>query len=496
VGTPIVFNGDDIADFAAASGDLNPLHVSAEYAHRTPYGQPVVHGVVVALAALAHMGPLEDRGLALSRFSAVFSAPVFCDAPYTLTTHSTHDSHTAVVSDGSTPLARVTGRFGRRGGSQDRLRDSGPRFGRRSAGDFDPGRAVETATSGDWFPAVTPLRSLLQRLGLSLPLDQAAALAWCSYLAGMDLPGRQALLHRVHVEFDPDPAEGDRFDYRASVERFDSRFNRLEVAGELTLGSRPYATVRLVALVRRARQPRGAADPALPVSHDLQGRTAVVVGASRGLGAATVEALARRGASVVGAYRQDHAAAEELRRGLGERASRVRMVSGDLTDSAAAAALLEEADNRPDILICCASPPFQPLRIEPDHVDRILGHIDEAIRLVAVSLAAFLPALARQSGRVVVISSSSVERPVATWPHYVAAKQGIEGLVRVASLQYPDVRFLVKRPPVLDTDLAASPIAVERPTPPETVADAIATWLADPPPDELLTIEEQYPHAG
>ena len=134
--------------------------------------------------------------------------------------------------------------------------------------------------------------------------------------------------------------------------------------------------------------------------------------------------------------------------------------------------------------------------MEPEHVDRILDHIDRAIRLVAVPLAAFLPTLARRSGRVVVISSSAVERPVPTWPQYVAAKSAIEGLVRVASLQYPDVRFLVKRPPALDTDLAVSPLQAERPLAPGTVADAVADWLSDPPPEERLTIEQHYGESG
>jgi len=492
VDSPIVFRSDDVADFAAATGDVNPLHVSADYAHRTPYGEPVVHGVLVALAALARLPAPEGRA-ALSHVSAVFSSPTFCDTRYVLTTHGADNTHSAVLSDGSVPLARVTAQFDRRPGSQNRLRESEPRFSRQSARkDFEPASAAEATASGDWSPAAAPLRSLLRRLGLELPLDQAAVLGWCSYLAGMELPGRQALLYRVEVDFDADPAEGDRFGYRASVDRFDHRFNRLGVKGELSLGSRPYATASLVTLIRPASEARVGADLSAPVAQDLRGRTAVVVGASRGLGAATVEALARRGASVIGAYRSDHAAAEKLRVRLGGLTGAVHMVCGDLTDPAAAASLLKEADE-PDFLICNASPPFQPLRVEPDHVDRILDHINDATRLVAVPLATFLPVLARQSGRVVVISSSFVERPAPTWPHYVAAKQAIEGLVRVASMQYPDVRFLVKRPPVLDTDLAASPIAVERPMAPEAIADAIANWLAAPPPDEVLTIEEQYP---
>jgi NAD(P)-dependent dehydrogenase (short-subunit alcohol dehydrogenase family) len=100
-----------------------------------------------------------------------------------------------------------------------------------------------------------------------------------------------------------------------------------------------------------------------------------------------------------------------------------------------------------------------------------------------------LPALSARAGRVVVISSSVVSRPVATWPHYVAAKQAVEGLVQVAALEYPDVRFLVKRPPLLDTDLAASPAALVPPLAPEVVAEDIAGWLAAPAAEARLTVD-------
>jgi acyl dehydratase len=38
----------EIMLFAAASGDVNPLHLDAEYAAGTPFGEPIAHGILSA----------------------------------------------------------------------------------------------------------------------------------------------------------------------------------------------------------------------------------------------------------------------------------------------------------------------------------------------------------------------------------------------------------------------------------------------------------------
>ena len=54
----VCFTKQDLELFSAASHDRNPLHISEEYARTTPYGEPVVFGILGALAALSH---LPDR---------------------------------------------------------------------------------------------------------------------------------------------------------------------------------------------------------------------------------------------------------------------------------------------------------------------------------------------------------------------------------------------------------------------------------------------------
>jgi NAD(P)-dependent dehydrogenase (short-subunit alcohol dehydrogenase family) len=78
----------------------------------------------------------------------------------------------------------------------------------------------------------------------------------------------------------------------------------------------------------------------------LQGRVAVVTGASRGIGLAVVRALAGEGVRVIAGARKSSAELDELASAQG-----VRVMLGDLTGPSGPAELVEAAGDRLDILV-------------------------------------------------------------------------------------------------------------------------------------------------
>jgi len=69
----------DIVAFAALSGDWTSLHVDAEYAKTTMFGQRVAHGLLilsVASGLAARLGFMEDTVLAFRELTWKFSRPV------------------------------------------------------------------------------------------------------------------------------------------------------------------------------------------------------------------------------------------------------------------------------------------------------------------------------------------------------------------------------------------------------------------------------------
>ena len=55
------FRWEDIKAFSRASGDRNPLHLSESYARRSPFGRPVVFGVLGGLHCLRHFPKRPGR---------------------------------------------------------------------------------------------------------------------------------------------------------------------------------------------------------------------------------------------------------------------------------------------------------------------------------------------------------------------------------------------------------------------------------------------------
>jgi len=77
-----VITAADVDAFAAFSGDWNPLHMDAAYAATTPFGERVVHGMLVAslFSTLVGMYLPGRRALFLSQ-TVQFAKPIKIGEP-------------------------------------------------------------------------------------------------------------------------------------------------------------------------------------------------------------------------------------------------------------------------------------------------------------------------------------------------------------------------------------------------------------------------------
>jgi NAD(P)-dependent dehydrogenase (short-subunit alcohol dehydrogenase family) len=100
-------------------------------------------------------------------------------------------------------------------------------------------------------------------------------------------------------------------------------------------------------------------DPLIPLAPgSLSGKTALVTGSSRGIGADTVQYFARAGANVVINFRNKAPRAEKLAAQLRESGVEVLVVGADLTDAESVQAMLSEVERAfgsLDILVLNAS---------------------------------------------------------------------------------------------------------------------------------------------
>jgi NAD(P)-dependent dehydrogenase (short-subunit alcohol dehydrogenase family) len=200
------------------------------------------------------------------------------------------------------------------------------------------------------------------------------------------------------------------------------------------------------------------------MTQDFSGRTALVTGASRGLGRAVAARLLERGATVA-IQVLDRTRAEATVRELG--GSSVAM-AGDLEEDGVAVSVVERTVaefGRLDILVNNAALPFT-TRFEHITPDEWRRAVEINLTVPFLMTQAAVPAMKSHGyGRVVNISSTA-GRMVSTLggAHYTATKTGLLGLTRAAAKELGKYGITVNAvcPGMIDTELTRESASDER----------------------------------
>jgi NAD(P)-dependent dehydrogenase (short-subunit alcohol dehydrogenase family) len=490
----ICFSEEDLQLFCEASGDRNPLHLEAGYASKTAYGQRVVFGALGAVACLGRLGLSANHRI--SRITADFHRPMFLGVDYRIESSPSAKPQTVRLFDGSVPVLTLTVV------GEETISSSSPDIAHLPV--FERSQARELAWqdiqigqefSGCYAADFFTLRELCQRWGITSSFA-VEALLWSSYFVGMEMPGRDALFFRVALDLTQDLMPCSPFDYLGVVSGLNKAIEQVKVRVTLNRNGSQIAYGHVLAFIRPQLNSFNFQAPLQQdsISELLKGKVAVVLGASRGLGAALVSSLALEGAQVVAVSRSRVELGSKLPASMKER---IVWETSDCADSEAVMVLYQrvvEDFGRLDFLICNAFPPIPALRLEANALGRIQAYISQSINLVLTPLCTFLPLLNESNGCAVIISSSAVEKPVREWPHYTAAKSAIESLGTVAPLQYPNVSSLIVRPTRLLTDMTNTPMGRQKAIAPMTFASQITKKLLTPPSPG--TTEVLRSHAG
>ena len=195
--------------------------------------------------------------------------------------------------------------------------------------------------------------------------------------------------------------------------------------------------------------------------HELSGKTALVTGASRGIGAATARELASCGVSAVLAARTAQACEEiaaEIRAGGGKAiAVACDVASYDAVSAAVDAAT--KAFGRLDILVNNAGL-IDPIARLSESDPAEWGHVvDVNLKGVYYGMRAALPVMLEQGGGAIVnISSGAAVSALEGWSHYCSTKAGVLSLTRCADKEYRDhgIRVVGLSPGTVATEMQVS----------------------------------------
>lgn len=228
--------------------------------------------------------------------------------------------------------------------------------------------------------------------------------------------------------------------------------------------------------------------------HPLSDKVALVVGGSRGIGAAVARRFASLGSRVAIGYRTRSDAAEILTSEITAAGGRCIAIQGDITQTEAAQRIVRETVahyGRIDILINSAGVgPYRPISaIDAAYVREIFDA--NVLGTVLITQAA-LPHLTSPGGRIINFASALAFRPIPTSSIYSASKGAIVTLTHAFSKELGPKGITVNAvaPGVIETEMTSA-ILVERgaqiiaATPlgrigqPDDIA-SIVTFLASP----------------
>lgn len=218
--------------------------------------------------------------------------------------------------------------------------------------------------------------------------------------------------------------------------------------------------------------------------NDLTGKNVLVLGGSRGIGAAIVRRFSAAGASVAFTYAGSHDAAGKLAAETG--ASAIQANSADRDALVATVA----GQGSLDVLVVNAGTLAlgDPLTLDPDEIDRMIDVNVRAPYHASVEAARRM----NDKGRIIIIGSVNADRmPFAGGAAYALSKSAVQGMVRGLARDFGDRGITVNsiQPGPTDSDMnpADGPMAgtmhgfmaIKRHVKPAEVAE-LAAYLAGP----------------
>ena len=460
-----------VDQFAEWTGDFSPLHTDRQFARRTRFRSPVAHGMISVLMLDAIADQFSDP-VSLLSLKIQFKKPVAFDSGVCMVLKIDAEAMTfdaewfladsgELLTKGSGTLANQTapalvdapsGRYELANWQIDAL---------KAQPDLEVSLAFEAnRASGDGLVGVLN--------GTSPKIGNLRSVMQLSTLVGMRLPGKYAIFSGFRMEFDHDTAHVDapqQFSLTGRLASVDELGSSLKASIELLRDDDSQTRIAQGDVTVLVGEPSQLQPSYEEVKSEwaklVLPEVAVVVGASRGIGEATVKVLASLGSKVAFTYHLGKDDAEQICQDIVQGGGEALAVQCDIRDPQEVASLFSMVKERwgeVGLLVNCAVYSFETKAWADTTWDDFTREFEVSIAgMHNACIEAIRHMEPRRQGKIINISSTVFDAPTPGHLSYTAAKGAVLAYSRslAKELTKRNIQVNVVTPAMTETDLVS-----------------------------------------
>nr|ABM63537.1 BryA [Candidatus Endobugula sertula] len=467
----VFFTKEEVDWFSSVSMDHNPLHIDEAYSRKSAYGQPVVFGVLGVLKCIRQY----RKKRLFYKLDIEFRNPIFIDTEYSLSIIYESDKTIFKLLDNEIILIHIvafSAKITLTDGNNKSHKYNQIELKTTPLDYKDNELIASKGVEGVYRIEDKILYSQKPEvLPDNISFNQLQILMACSYIVGMELPGKRAFFSKLLIEFTDILADKEIPSYQAKINNFNQPFRFLEFDTVFFIKEKKVANAKIGTFVRQNLNSISLYDIQLKLnSHtiSLRGKVALLTGASRGLGAAFARVLAVCGVHVFINYFKSKSEAELIQQEIKKFGGNATLLEADISNNQQCQKVREivlKKFQRLDILICNACEP--PLSMRGHLSER---YIEQNLELYKSPTKYFLDILNNHRGILIAISSIFIETKPKEFQHYIQLKRKVEKLIHISCEEFSNIAYSIVRPPKLLTDMNNTPMGAVDAIPPETIA--------------------------
>jgi len=283
--------------------------------------------------------------------------------------------------------------------------------------------------------------------------------SFISTIIGTKIPGDGALWFSQSLEFLLPVRIGDELRVVAEVIKKNDKENIIELKTDIynqnrQIVTKGFAKVKVIELIT-ANSDTTIKSPSLTI------KTALVIGGTGGIGAATCLQLAKDGFNVAIHYNKNKQKAEVLKNEIEVLGNKAIIISGNILVEADVKEMVIKtmrAFDAIDIVINCAASPIPNIKFQDLQWADYLKQLELNIKSTFTIIKEVVPIMINNKyGKIINLGSLAADRPNADWSHYITAKAALIGFTRSLALELAPkgIRVNLVTPSLVSTELTA-----------------------------------------